>query len=114
MTFAAGSGGEGFEMAGPGGEDDKKFLLGLVDKDGETAPESEAGWCNESAGRHVQSFVVQATEGGERVQDGWSAEQVWGFEVIGGSRYWTRRVVCRKGEEGVARARLVYDYKGKA
>lgn len=112
-----------FEMAGPGGADDEKFLKAKVLRDGET----ESGWCGPDGGEeeeekqeqqhhhHVQSWVINVDEG---ATGGWTAEQVWGFEVIEGKRYYTRRVVVRKDGDGeseakVERARLVYDYKGK-
>lgn len=101
-----------FDMQGPGGEGeaDEKFLQAEVSRDGST-PEREDGqtaWLDESKGRHVQSWVRNVDE---TAVGGWTAEQVWGFEVLDGKRYYTRRVVVRKGEERVERARLVYDYK---
>lgn len=47
----------------------------------------------------------------ESVGGGWVANQVWGFEVVEGKRYYVRHVVVRKGKE-VKRARLVYDFVG--
>ena len=86
-------------MQGPGTTEDKIFLKAEKLKDLETDShflELE----------HVQSWAV--SQGG-----GWTAEQIWGFEEINSKRFYTRRVVVRKGDE-VERARLVYDYKDTA
>ena len=88
-----------FSMQGPGGDDDITFLKGEKLKDLET----DSSFIEDE---HVQSWAV--SQGG-----GWTAEQVWGFEKIGGNRYHTRRVVVRKGDQ-FERVRLVYDYKGAA
>ena len=58
----------------------------------------------ELEGEFMQSYV-------ESYDGGWTANQVWGFEAVGGGRRYVRRIVCRKGEQ-VERARVVYDYKG--
>ena len=61
-------------------------------------------------GEHIQSYV-------ENEERGWTADQVWGFEVIHNEatkkdeRRYVRHVVVRKGEDW-KQARLVYDYKG--
>lgn len=113
----------GFEMVGHQAEDgaDRRFLLGLAHRDGRTASagagadaggDAAAGksaWCDERNGRHVQSWVVNVDDG---PTGGWTAEQVWGFEIVAAHRRHTRRIVVRKGEHLVARARLVYDYRG--
>ncbi|KAI9755941.1 MAG: hypothetical protein M4579_004072 [Chaenotheca gracillima] len=51
----------------------------------------------------VQSYV-------ESKDNGWIANQIWGFEEIDGKRYYVRHVVVTKGEER-KQARLVYDFK---
>ena len=55
---------------------------------------------------HVQSFVASKN-------NGWTANQVWGFEEIDGKRMYVRHVVVRKGEDW-KQARLVYDWRGSA
>ncbi|KAF7932394.1 hypothetical protein BELL_0687g00070 [Botrytis elliptica] len=55
--------------------------------------------------RHVQSYAVNE-------EKGWTANQIWGFAIIDGKRYYTRRVVVKKGNE-VLKIRLVYNYQGK-
>ncbi|KAI4282840.1 MAG: hypothetical protein L6R38_002641 [Xanthoria sp. 2 TBL-2021] len=60
------------------------------------------GW-DDLEGEHVQSYVE--SEGG-----GWTADQVWGFEILDGKRYYVRHVVVRKGDDWKL-ARLVYDYQ---
>ncbi|KAL9130830.1 MAG: hypothetical protein Q9217_001082 [Psora testacea] len=65
----------------------------------------KTGWI-EPEGDFVQSYV-------ESDANGWTADQVWGFEMIDGNRYYTRHVVVRKGDDW-KQARLVYDYHGSA
>jgi hypothetical protein len=86
-------------MQGPGTADDKIFLKAEKLKDLQT----DSRFLEDE---HVQSWAV--SQGG-----GWTAEQIWGFEEIEGKRFYTRRVVVRRGEE-VERARLVYDYEDAA
>jgi len=65
------------------------------------------GWLDEKVGPNgegfIQSFVVNE-------KNGWSAEQVWGFAIIDGVRYHTRRVIVKKGSE-LLKVRLVYDFQ---
>lgn len=76
--------------------------------DGSKDPEDEAWLKNEKFedkdGLFIQSWV-------ESTEAGWTAEQIWGFDIVDGVRRYTRRVVVRKGEE-VERGWLVYDYVG--
>lgn len=53
--------------------------------------------------RHMQGFVVNE-------KNGWTGEQIWGFAIIDGKRYYTRRVVVSKGDK-VLKTRLVYDWQ---
>ncbi|PYH42072.1 uncharacterized protein BP01DRAFT_326013 [Aspergillus saccharolyticus JOP 1030-1] len=86
-----------------------QFLNGEILADGkhsdgflvETSLGQEFG---EGEGLWFQSFV-------ESLDNGWTAEQIWGFEVIDGERYYTRRVVVAKGKQ-VELARFVYSYVG--
>lgn len=57
-------------------------------------------------GEHVQAWA-------ESVDNGWTANQIWGFEEVDGKRHHVRHVVVRKGDDWKL-ARLVYDYKGLA
>lgn len=43
---------------------------------------------------------------------GWTVQQVWGFAVVDGKRYYVRRLVAKKGDKEV-RIRIVYDFQGK-
>jgi len=88
-----------FHMEGPGPAEDKTFLKAEKLKDLRT----DSSFLEDE---HVQSWA--ASQGG-----GWTAEQIWGFEQIDGKRFYTRRVVVRKGKD-VQRVRLVYDYQGPA
>lgn len=59
----------------------------------------------EDGKRHIESWVINEGKG-------WEAQQIWGFSVLDGKRYYVRRVVVTKGGE-VLKARLVYDWQGK-
>ncbi|EXJ79565.1 hypothetical protein A1O3_07844 [Capronia epimyces CBS 606.96] len=87
-------------IEGPASEEDAAFLRAEKLKDGQT----DSKFLDDE---HVQSWVKNV-DGGD-----WIAEQTWGFEEIKGERRYTRRVVVWKGGK-VQRARLVYDYQGKA
>ncbi|TVY14540.1 hypothetical protein LARI1_G006890 [Lachnellula arida] len=54
---------------------------------------------------HIESSVVNE-------EKGWTAQQVWGFAVVDGQRYYVRRVLVTKGKD-VLRVRLVYNWQGK-
>ncbi|KAL4908467.1 hypothetical protein BDW74DRAFT_101077 [Aspergillus multicolor] len=53
----------------------------------------------------VHTFVRNLNGG-----NGWTAEQIWGFEVIAGERYHTRRVLVANKKGQYVLARLVYKY----
>ncbi|KAJ9608007.1 hypothetical protein H2200_008086 [Cladophialophora chaetospira] len=88
-----------FKMEGPGSAEDAAFLKAEKLKDGKTA--------SRFLGDQLVQSYVESTGG-----PGWKAEQVWGFEMVGGERRYTRRVVVWKGGKEV-RTRVVYDYKGE-
>ena len=67
-------------------------------KEGWLESEEEAGGPNGE--KHVQSYV--------EADKGWTGNQIWGFAIIDGKRYYTRRVVIAKGKE-VLKVRLVYN-----
>lgn len=77
------------------------FLLAKTLRDGETSSK----FLEDDS---VQSFAKNQDSG-----YGWTAEQVWGFELIDGNRYYTRRVVGKdaSGQKSEL-VRLVYDYQG--
>ena len=77
---------------------------GTVESD---IPFLTTGWEGGVSGEHVQSYVESKT-------NGWTANQVWGFEEIDGVRRHVRHVVVRKGDEDWKQARLVYDWQGAA
>lgn len=78
----------------------RKFLTGETLIDGS---KSEGFLAEEGEAAFLQSFVVNESAG-------WTAEQVWGFELVDGERRHTRRVVVVKNGK-VASARLVYAFK---
>jgi hypothetical protein len=51
---------------------------------------------------HILSYV-------ESYDNGWTATQIWGFQLVGGERKHVRHVVIAKGGERVE-LKLVYDY----
>lgn len=60
----------------------------------------EGGWIEE--GEYIESYV-------ESLENGWTARQIWGFQMVNGERRYCRNIVVRKGEEKVE-FRLVYDW----
>lgn len=71
----------------------------------------KSGWLTTDAEKtgpggkdHILSFV-------ENLDNGWTAEQIWGFMEIEGERRYVRNIVIRKKDERV-NLRLVYDYLG--
>ncbi|OQE96101.1 hypothetical protein PENNAL_c0001G03285 [Penicillium nalgiovense] len=80
----------------------QKFLTGETLIDGS---KSEGFLAEEGEGVFLQSFV-------KNTESGWTAEQVWGFEIVDGERRHTRRVVVVKDGK-VASARLVYAFKDR-
>ncbi|OJJ40447.1 hypothetical protein ASPWEDRAFT_33843 [Aspergillus wentii DTO 134E9] len=86
----------------------RKFLRGEVLPDGSASEgyvvEELGEEHGEGEGLWLQSFV-QNTDSGY----GWTAEQIWGFEVIDGKRYYVRRVaVAKDGKYELGR--LVYEF----
>lgn len=70
------------------------------------------GWLEEDAEnggpngeRHVESYVIND-------EKGWDGEQIWGFSIVDGKRYYTRRVIIKKGDTAL-KVRLVYNWQGK-
>jgi len=54
---------------------------------------------------HIESRVVNE-------EKGWTAQQVWGFALVDGQRYYVRRILVTKGKDEL-RVRLVYNWQGK-
>ncbi|KAJ5769940.1 uncharacterized protein N7511_001991 [Penicillium nucicola] len=79
-----------------------KFLRGEVLVDGS---KSEGFSGEDGEGVFLQSFV-------RNDEAGWTAEQVWGFELVEGERRHTRRVVVTKDGK-VEMARLVYSFNAR-
>ncbi|KAL1952783.1 hypothetical protein VTO42DRAFT_4260 [Malbranchea cinnamomea] len=75
-----------------------KFLRSEILKDGTETEGFVAG----ADDVFLQSWV-------RSVDNGWTAEQIWGFENVNGERRHTRRVVVAK-EGQVQKVRLVYKY----
>jgi len=74
-------------------------------------PYMKEGWLLDDAEKSgpggewlVQSAVV--------AEKGWTGDQIWGFANIDGVRYYTRRVIVKKGDK-VLKIRMVYNWQGK-
>ncbi|KAJ5949534.1 hypothetical protein N7454_001118 [Penicillium verhagenii] len=85
----------------------QKFLRGEIQIDGSASEgfivDGEGEEFGEGEGLWMHSYVVNQ-------ETGWTAEQVWGFELIGGERRYTRRVaVVKDGKFELGR--LVYTFK---
>lgn len=67
------------------------------------------GWLKEDTSgdgnEHIQNWAVSEKKG-------WTAEEIWGFAMLDGKRYQVRKFLVKKGEQE-ARARMVYDWKGR-
>lgn len=93
---------QGFEPVGTYSEDELQFLQAKVLKDGKTPSSFE--------GNEVCHSYVKNTDRGYQ----WTAEQIWGFEIIDGQRYYTRRAMVKNASGNkTERVRLVYAYQGK-
>ncbi|KAI5304656.1 hypothetical protein KEM56_006187 [Ascosphaera pollenicola] len=78
----------------------QKFLRGEILADGKP---TDGFVVDEQNNSFLQSWVKSK-------DNGWTAEQIWGFEMINGERRHTRRAVVAKGKK-VVKARLVYTYQ---
>lgn len=81
----------------------------FISADAIELPYQKEGWIDGEAGgpageAHVQSVLVS--------EKGWTENQIWGFEIVGGKRHYTRRIVVKKGDKE-EKVRLVYDYNQK-
>ncbi|CAL5874555.1 uncharacterized protein PFLUO_LOCUS8851 [Penicillium psychrofluorescens] len=89
----------------------QKFLRGETLLDGSKAEgflvddNDEGAEFGEGKGLWAQSFVVNE-------EYKWTAEQIWGFEIVNGERRHTRRVAVAK-EGQVELARLVYTFNAR-
>ncbi|KAJ5082734.1 hypothetical protein N7532_011777 [Penicillium argentinense] len=93
-------------------EDDakvQKFLRGEILSDGSASDgflvDEEGEEFGEGEGLYMQSFV-------QNNENGWTAEQIWGFELVDGERRHTRRVAVTKAGK-VELARLVYTFEAR-
>ena len=64
------------------------------------------GWEAAEGDGYVQSWV-------QNKGAGWTANQIWGFQMVEGKRYHCRKVVVKK-EDRIEKGMLVYDYGGKS
>ncbi|KAJ5138420.1 uncharacterized protein N7515_003268 [Penicillium bovifimosum] len=78
----------------------QKFLVGEILADGS---KSDGFVGEEGEEAFLHSFV-------QSLENGWTAEQVWGFEIVEGERLHARRIAVAKDGK-VEYARLVYSFK---
>ncbi|KAJ5129501.1 uncharacterized protein N7515_005540 [Penicillium bovifimosum] len=116
-----------------------EYVYGTTDADGKIRPDVEVkidnaneeirGWLRgekEVDGSFSEGFLVERqSEDVERGDGlwvhtfecnegvGWMAEQVWGFEVLAGMRYFSRRVVVMDGGGRYICGRIVFDFLGR-
>jgi len=68
------------------------------------------GWddksIQESGGEVINAFVESLDTSGDQ----WTADQIWGFEMINGERRHARHIICKRGEQTI-QIRTVYDWK---
>lgn len=63
----------------------------------------KSNWATDGeADEHIFAYV-------ENLDKGWTATQVWGFQVVNGERRHARNVVVAKGTERVE-MRMIYDF----
>ncbi|KAJ5506449.1 hypothetical protein N7453_005406 [Penicillium expansum] len=115
-----------------------EFVHGVIDADGIIRPEFELQTDNanveitrymrgeiEADGSKSAGFIVEdwtrMSEMGpglwvhtfeKNVKSGWTAEQIWGFEMFGDSRYFSRRVVVMTTKGKYICGRIVLDFVG--
>jgi hypothetical protein len=67
------------------------------------------GWLDEKVGPNGEELIecYAINESG-----GWEGKQIWGFSLLDGKRWHTRRIVVSKGSEAV-KVRIYYSYEGK-
>ncbi|KAL4787194.1 hypothetical protein BJX76DRAFT_345693 [Aspergillus varians] len=91
-------------QAGKDNENVKRFLRGEILENGEDSAWSVPETGSSDAGAKdvwVHTLV-------RNLDAGWTAEQVWGFEVINGERYHTRRIVTATPKGEYVLGRLAY------
>lgn len=62
----------------------------------------KSNWADGEAEEMVFAYV-------ESLDKGWTATQVWGFQIVNGERRYARNVVVAKGTER-AEIRMIYDF----
>lgn len=85
-----------------------KFLRGEISTDGSASEgfvvDDEGEEYGEGEGLYLQSWVTN-------LDSGWTAEQIWGFEIVNGERRHARRIaVVKDGQYELAH--LIYSYAG--
>jgi len=71
----------------------------------------QEGWLDdgEEAGPNGEKRIESYSASDD---NGWVADQIWGFAEVEGKRFYVRRVVIKKGDK-VLKIRMVYDWQGK-
>lgn len=67
------------------------------------------GWLEEKVGPNGEGWVYNWVVSEER---GWTADHIWGFIIINGQRYKTRKILVTKGEIDLPLT-LAYEWRGR-
>ncbi|CAK4030864.1 hypothetical protein DOTSEDRAFT_71989 [Lecanosticta acicola] len=70
-------------------------------------PFLKEGWLEEGEGEEKGDVIESWTES---LENGWTALQIWGFQMVDGQRKHVRRIVSKKGKEE-HKVKLIYDFK---
>ncbi|KAL1984108.1 hypothetical protein VTN96DRAFT_9608 [Rasamsonia emersonii] len=89
----------------------RRFLRGEILADGTEVEgflveEPTGDDLGEGEGLWLQSFV-------RNVDSGWTAEQIWGFEIVNGERRYTRRIAVADKNGNYQLGRMVYSFQGR-
>ncbi|CAG8935054.1 unnamed protein product [Penicillium salamii] len=88
----------------------KQFLRGEIELDWSKSPGFLVEAQDEPVEGEMRGCWVHTFERNEKL--GWTAEQIWGFEMIGESRYFSRRVVVMTTKGQYLCGRIVFDFVG--
>ena len=61
-------------------------------------------WLEEEVGGEVKYILNHV-----KAEAGWTATQVWGFQMVGGERRYVRNVVVAKGDKFIS-FKMIYDF----
>ncbi|KAJ5513306.1 hypothetical protein N7463_002858 [Penicillium fimorum] len=105
VTDAEGIVRPGFELQTTNGNAEiEKYLRGEIEADGRKS----GGFIVKDCSKNEGGVWVHTFE--RNVKSGWTAEQIWGFEMFGDERYFSRRVVVMGTKGAYICGRVVFDF----